>query len=327
MTIEAMRARSELVTKTREFFLSRGYVETDTPLLAPWLIPESSLEAFATEFKHPFMEGIPLYLIPSPELWMKKIIADSRTNVFQLCKSFRNAESLGRLHNPEFTMLEYYTIGGDSSSSARLTEALFEALAPPDSPKEARPPFRRMTMAEAFHAYTGLDLDSLVQEEAMIEAARGLGLMVNSEAPWEEAFNIIFLSLVEPVLPMDRPLILDEYPAGIECLARDIPGRPYKERWELYVRGIEVANCFTEMADRRAVADYFRSQTEKKAQALVPHVVDTRYPEIFGDFPPCSGVAIGFDRLFMVMMGMRDIGEAINFPFSGFFRNKTKTEA
>ena len=97
MTIEAMKARSELVTKTREFFLSRDYLETDTPLLAPWLIPESSLEAFATEFKHPFREGMPLYLVPSPELWMKRIIAGVNVNVFQLCKSFRNAESLGRL--------------------------------------------------------------------------------------------------------------------------------------------------------------------------------------------------------------------------------------
>jgi lysyl-tRNA synthetase class 2 len=327
MTIEAMRARSGLVTKTREFFLARDYAETDTPLLAPWLIPESSLEAFATEFKHPFREGMPLYLIPSPELWMKKIISGSRANVFQLCKSFRNAESVGRLHNPEFTMLEYYTIGGDSSSSARLTEELFEVLASPDTPKEARPPFRRLTMVEAFRSLAGLDLDSLAETEAIVDAARRLGLMINPKASWEEAFNTVFLSLVEPALPMDRPLVLDEYPAGIECLARDIPGRPYKERWELYVQGIEVANCFTEMADRAAVADYFRSQAVKKAEALVPHAIDSSYPEIFEDFPPCSGVAIGFDRLFMVMKGMKDIRDAISFPFSGFFADTAKTES
>ena len=321
MTIEAMKARSELVTKTREFFLSRDYLETDTPLLAPWLIPESSLEAFATEFKHPFREGMPLYLVPSPELWMKRIIAGVNVNVFQLCKSFRNAESLGRLHNPEFTMLEYYTIGGDAASSARLTEALFESLLLPDSPKEVRPPFRRMTMAEAFRVYAGLDLDSLSERRTMIEAAQGLGLIVNPKASWEEAFNTVFLSLVEPALPMERPLVLDEYPAGIECLARDIPGKAYKERWELYVQGIEVANCFTEMADRDAVAEYFLSQAEKKAVALVPHAVDMKYPELFKEFPPCSGVAIGFDRLFMVMTGKKDIKEAMSFPFTSFFEN------
>jgi Truncated, possibly inactive, lysyl-tRNA synthetase (class II) len=296
-------------------------VETDTPLLAHWLIPESSLEAFATEFKHPFRKGLPLYLLPSPELWMKRIIATHRRNVFQLCKSFRNAESVGRLHNPEFTMLEYYTVGGDSASSARLTEELFEKLLLPESPKDARPPFRRMTMAEAFKSYAGLDLDSLMERGAMIEAARGQGLRVNPQASWEEAFNIIFLSNVEPALPMDRPLLLDEYPAGIECLAKDIPGKAYKERWELYVQGIEVANCFTEMADPEAVARYFQSQIGKKASALVPHAIDLKYPEVFRDFPSCSGVAIGFDRLFMVMMGMKDIREAISFPFELFFEN------
>lgn len=322
MTIDAMRARSELVTKTREFFFSRDYIETDTPLLAPWLIPESSLEAFATEFKHPFRDGMPLYLLPSPELWMKRLIATHRRSVFQLCKSFRNAESLGRLHNPEFTMLEYYTVNGNSASSARLTEELLEKLLLPESPSEARPPFRRMTMAEAFKSFAGLDLDSLMETGAMIEAARGQGLMVNPKASWEEAFNIIFLSNVEPSLPMDRPLLLDEYPAGIECLAKDIPGKPYKERWELYVGGIEVANCFTEMADPETVAQYFRSQAEKKAGALVPHAVDRSYPELFRDFPLCSGVAIGFDRLFMVVMGMKDIRDAMNFPFSTFLTSE-----
>ncbi|MDD3980749.1 MAG: amino acid--tRNA ligase-related protein [Spirochaetia bacterium] len=318
MTIEAMKTRSGLVTKTREFFLSRDYIETDTPLLAPWLIPESSLEAFATEFKHPFRQDLPLYLLPSPELWMKRIIATHRRNVFQLCKSFRNAESLGRLHNPEFTMLEYYTVGGDSNFSARLTEELFETLLLPESPQEARPPFRRITMAEAFKDCAGLDLDSLMESDAMIEAARSQGLLVNAQASWEEAFNIVFLSIVEPALPMDKPLLLDEYPAGIECLAKDIPGKPYKERWELYVQGIEVANCFTEMAEPRRVASYFSSQAEKKARALVPHAIDMRYPELFRDFPSCSGVAIGFDRLFMVLTGLNDIGRAMNFPFTTF---------
>lgn len=318
MDATTMETRSQLVTKTRDFFLSRGYLETDTPLLAPWLIPESSLEAFATEFKHPYRPSLPLFLLPSPELWMKRLIATHRRSVFQLCKSFRNAESIGRLHNPEFTMLEYYTIGDDSRDSAAITEELFSALLLPESPAAARPPFRRITMAEAFHDYTGLDLDALDQPEAMIEAARSLDLIVNPQATWEEAFNVIFLSRVEPALPIDRPLVLDEYPAGIECLARDIPGKPYKERWELYVGGVEVANCFTEMAERDAVASYFQSQAKKKANALVPHPIDKKYPELFIDFPLCSGVAIGFDRLVMGLLGLHDIRQVINFPFEDY---------
>ncbi|MFZ2636763.1 MAG: amino acid--tRNA ligase-related protein [Rectinemataceae bacterium] len=318
MTIDAMRARTRVVSATREFFLSRGYLETDTPALAPSLIPESCLEVFATEFRHPFEPMMPLYLIPSPEIWMKRIIAETGMSVFQICKSFRNAEAMGPVHNPEFTMLEYYTVGADSASNIALTEALFEACALPETPSWARPPFRLMTVAEAFRDLAGLDLDRLGETGAMIDAARSLGLVVPEGTNWEDAFNILFLSFVEPELPADRPLVLDEYPAGIECLARDIPGKPYKERWELYANGVEIANCFTEMADPGAVKRYFESQGARKSAALVPHAVDERYPDIFEHFPPCSGVAIGFDRFLMSLLGGKRLDEVIAFPFARF---------
>jgi len=318
MTIATMKARSRLVTRLRDFFLSREYLETDTPALAPSLIPESCLEVFATSFVHPYKAGFPLYLIPSPEIWMKRIIAQTGKSVFQLCKSFRNAESIGRIHNPEFTMLEYYTVGATSRDNIALTEELFAVLANDSTPKQALPPFRRMTMAEAFSELGGLDLGALQEREAMIAAAKSKGLLVPGATSWEDAFNIIFLSLIEPALPTDRPLVLDEYPKGIECLAKDIPGKPYKERWELYVQGIEIANCFTEMGDSVGVASYFAAQGAKKSNSLVPHRVDSHYPALFRNFPPCSGVAIGFDRLAMVLLGKTDIGEVLTFPFASF---------
>ncbi len=318
MTAKTMRERSRLVSQTREFFLSRGYLETDTPALSPSLIPESCLEVFKTDFVHPYEKGFPLYLIPSPEVWMKRIIAQTHENVFQLCKAFRNAESIGRLHNPEFTMLEYYTIGANSSDNIELTEALFATLVSEDTPKEAKPPFRRMTMTEAFWEMAALDLDTLHDKDAIKEALKQKGLVIPEGSPWEDLFNVLFLSCVEPRLPKDQPLVLDEYPKEIECLARDIPGTQNKERWELYVAGVEVANCYTEMATRENVAAYFASQTEKKRTALVPHNVDPSYPELFSDFPPCSGVAIGFDRLCMGLLGLSDISDVLYFPFSSF---------
>jgi len=318
MTIETMKARSLLVTLLRDFFLSRDYLETDTPALSPDLIPEPCLEAFATSYVHPYKAGFPLYLIPSPEIWMKRIIAETGRSVFQLCKSFRNAESVSRIHNPEFTMLEYYTVGATSHDNIGLTEELFRTLSNASTPKNALPPFRRMTMAEAFSDLAGIDLDSLQEREAMIAAAKSKELLVNDATSWEDTFNIIFLSLVEPFLPADKPLVLDEYPKGIECLARDIPGKPSKERWELYVQGIEIANCFTEMGNPAAVAEYFAVQGEKKLASLVPHRVDPDYPALFRNFPPCSGVAIGFDRLAMILLGKTDIGDVLTFPFASF---------
>jgi lysyl-tRNA synthetase class 2 len=318
MTIEAMRERSHLVTLTRSFFLERKYIECETPLLSPSLIPESCLEAFATEFVHPYRTGFPLYLVPSPEVWMKRLIAETGMSCFQLSKAFRNAESIGPIHNPEFTMLEYYSVGANSAFNIGLTEELFSALASDRTPPSAKPPFRRMTMAEAFADLADLDLDALQDTAAMREAALAKALILSPTATWEEAFNVIFLSVVEPALPRDCPLVLDEYPSGIECLAKDIAGKPYKERWELYVGGMEVANCFTEMGERKAVESYFASQEEKKRLSLVPHRLDPSYPSIFENFPACSGVAIGFDRLVMALTGARRIDEVINFGFSQF---------
>jgi lysyl-tRNA synthetase class 2 len=317
MDTEILQIRSRMVTIVRDFFLSRGYLETDTPALAPSLIPESCLEVFATEYVHPRAPGKPLYLIPSPEIWMKKVIAATGRSVFQLCKAWRNAESVSPIHNPEFTMLEYYGVGLTSEDNIGLTEELFEALADETTPPRARPPFRVMSMREAFAEFANADLDALAESESMRAACRARGLLVAPEASWDDAFNVFFLSLVEPALPKDRPLVLDRYPAGIECLAADIPGTMYKERWELYVDGIEIANCFTEMANPEAVRRYFLSQGARKRDALVPHRIDESYASIFEHFPPCSGVAIGFERLMMVFLGKKSIAEVLLFPFWG----------
>ncbi len=318
MDIEMMEARSRLVTSTRDFFLSRGYLETDTPTLSPSLIPESCLEVFETKFVHPFRVGFPLYLVPSPEVWMKRIIAATGRNVFQLCKTFRNAESIGRIHNPEFTMLEYYTVGADSHDNIELTEEYFRALAGPDTPEHARPPFCRLTMAEAFREFAGIDLEEMKSPDDMIAAARSRQLMVSDDAPWDDAFNAVFLTLVEPFLPIDKPLVLDEYPAQVECLARVISGTSSRERWELYARGIEIANCYTEEGNPESIKRYFESQAGKKTGALVPHAIDMDYARLFEGFPACSGVAIGFDRLAMVLLGKKDIAEVMAFPFTEF---------
>jgi len=316
MNVETIRARSRMVSIIREFFLARGYLETDTPALAPTLIPESCLEVFATDYVHPSKSNLPLYLIPSPEIWMKRIIAETGTSVFQLCKAWRNAESISSIHNPEFTMLEYYGVGIGRIENIQLTEELFMELVTPETPECARPPFRIMRMEEAWHEFAHADLDKLSEPASMRAACRERGLMVPNDASWEDAFNILFLSLVEPDLPHDRPLVLDQYPSGIECLAADIPGTRSKERWELYVDGIEIANCFSEMADPEAVRKYFASQSAKKINALVSHRVDEHYASIFEHFPRTSGVALGFERLMMVMLGKNSIEDVMLFPFS-----------
>ena len=314
-----LRRRSRLLGAVRSYFLDQDYLELDTPILCPAPIPESCLELFPTRFDNPFIGSLDLWLAPSPEVWMKRFIAERRRSVFQVCKCFRNAESIGRIHNPEFTMLEYYTMGAGSEDSIRLTEGLFEACAGPDTPASCRPPFRVMTMAEAFGELAGLDLESLQDAGDLAEAARAKGLAVPGGSSWADAYNQAFVQWVEPALPQDRPLVLSRYPAQVPCLAADVPGTPWKNRWELYAGGVELANCYAEAADPAAVRACMEAEAAAKATAAFPHRVDTGYADLFDGFPPCSGVAMGFDRFFLAMAGRADIRDAVLYPFEDTF--------
>lgn len=252
---------------------------------------------------------------------MKRLIAAGWGDIFQISRAFRNAESLGGLHNPEFTILEYYTLGADYLASIEVTEELFRRLLSrghstlPD-PAPLSPPFRRMTMAEAFREFAGFDLAPCGTGE-LTEQARKLGIRTGEADDWETAFNRIFVDRVEPALPRDRPLVLLDYPREVRCLAREIPGTPWRERWELYLGGIETANCFSEETDPEKVAAYFRVEEELKARSLTPHPPDRRFLSLYRDgFPSCSGVAVGFDRLVMAFLGIPRIQGVILFPFS-----------
>ena len=318
MDIELLRERARIIRDIRDFFDGRDYLETDTPLLAPDLIPESCLEVFETFLITPAggcdgsrSEKKPLWLIPSPEIWMKRLIAKHKTSIYQICKSFRNVESTGNQHNFEFSMLEYYTVNADYKDSLAVTEELFAELG---VCKELSPPFIRMTVGEAFLRWAGFDLYA-ASRDTMEEEARRLGLNPPGDLSVQALFDLIFIHAVEPNLRLERPIALLDYPAFVPCLAKKSPDGMVNERWELYVRGIELANCFTEETDREVVRAFFESeQKKKKESALVPHNIDKDYPGIFKDFPRCSGVAMGLDRLIMAMCKRSSIDSVLPFP-------------
>ncbi len=330
MDLELLRERARIFRGIRRFFDARDYLEVDTPVLAPNLIPETCLEVFRTEYLAPKLsrrEPAPYWLVPSPELWMKRLLADHRTSLYQICRCFRNGESTGRLHSPEFTMLEYYTVGADYRDSLALTEDLFRALLPPDAPDDLKPPFLVLDMDDAFRRYAGFGLYEVAAKgAAALEAeARRLGLENCGGLGIADLYNLIFVHAVEPALPAERPVVLMDYPAFVPCLAKDRSDGAAKERWELYVRGIELANCYTEEGDAEKVRAYFRAESaEKERSALVPHGVDADYWKTFlprrdstgtaQPFPRCSGVAMGLDRLVMALVGRSSIDSVLPFP-------------
>jgi lysyl-tRNA synthetase class 2 len=307
-----LQERARIIRRVRSFFDERNYLELDTPLLAPDLIPESCLEVFETSRILPSGAALPYWLIPSPEIWMKKIIARHRTSVYQICKCFRNGESSGFLHSPEFTMLEYYTMNANYLDSLKITEELFTFLQSPLT-------FIRLTMAEAFDRYAGFDLFAAAETEGALETeARRLGLDPPAGMATTGLYDLIFIHAVEPCLKQERPVALLDYPAFVPCLAQKAPDGKTVERWELYYNGIELANCYTEETNAEQVRAFFESEAAaKERHALVRHRVDHDYWKIFQGtppLPPCSGVALGLDRLIMALCNRSTIDSVL--PFS-----------
>ncbi|MCL2805551.1 MAG: LysR family transcriptional regulator [Treponema sp.] len=302
-----LQKRASILKRIRLFFENRDYLELDTPLLSPDLIPESCLEVFQTQRLYPHgsrKENYSLWLIPSPEIWMKKIIAKHQVNVFQICKCFRNGESEGHLHSSEFTMLEYYTMNADYMASLALTEELIAFL---QEGKKTILPFEKITIAQAFEKYAGFDLFAAAKDiNAMETQARRLGLEPLPGMTTQQLYDLIFIHAVEPRLKTDKPVFLLDYPAFVPCLAKR--NGDIVQRWELYWNGIELANCFSEETDPQKVKDFFINEEIAKQQiSRVLHNIDHDYWKLFGNFPQCSGVAMGADRLIMALTGRSTI--------------------
>jgi len=325
MDIQQFENFSLLKQAVRQFFRNRNYLEVDTPLLAPFLIPEGAIEIFATEFIRPGHAAVPLYLVPSPELWMKRIIADSGRSVFQICRCFRNGETLGRLHNMEFSMLEWYTVRADYMDSIVHTEELLTFIRRRlgvgtltrfgDVTINWEPPFLRVSMDKIFKDSLGFGLAELDDLEDLRDRCRGKEITVGPDDTWEQLFHKLFLSFVEPELPRDKPVVLYDYPAGIPTLAKAKQGTPAAERWELYIGGIELANCFSEETDKGKVLNFFDHESERKKRAFVSPQLDRELPDYISRLPECSGVALGMDRLFMLLYNIAQIQGLSFSPF------------
>ncbi len=315
----------------RAYFRRSGYAEVDTPVLSPFLIPEPAIEVFQTEYLPPSGPARAMWLAPSPELWMKRLLAAGAGDIFQISRCFRNCEYGGRHHNPEFRLLEWYTTGAGHLDSIRIAEGLFDDLLaqtpPAGTAARLAPPFLRLTMEEAFQRWADIDLASCQDEQSMRAAGEAKGVAMTGSPTWEQAFHIVFLTLVEPHLPRDKPLVLLDYPALVPTTARRRPGTPWAERWELYVDGVEIANCYTEETDAAALGSIVQHEEERRAGCRTSHEVDRGFAGLFPPgFPTCSGAALGIDRLEMVFAGEKSLEGVIFFPFSAIVGGQSGTE-
>lgn len=313
----ALRLRAELLHKVRSFFCDRGFLEVDTPLLSADTVIDRHLDPFAVQVGHSTY-----WLQTSPEFAMKRLLAAGAEAIYQVTKAFRQ-EELGPLHNPEFTIVEWYRTGDGLAQGIDLLDELSQTLL-------GRGPAERLSYREAFLQYADIDpLTAPVSDLREVASRTGEppdSLRVDNRDGW---LDWILVEQVQPHLGVERPAVVYDYPASQAALARvretgdaspDSESQAtveVAERFELFVSGIELANGYHELVD----ADVLRARNRTNNAA---RVADGRaaLPEdsrllsaMDSGLPQCAGVALGFDRLVLLVAGVERLDQVVAFPF------------
>lgn len=314
--LETLCLRARLLSSIRGFFERRGVLEVETPILSTAAVTDPNLASLTVRYTGPGApHGRNLYLHTSPEFPMKRLLAAGSGSIYQICKVFRDGEA-GRLHNPEFTMLEWYRVGFDHHALMDEVEALVTEML---HERTDLGPAERLTYRRAFREYAGIDPHE-ASVESLRECALGHGaeLAMGLEPDRRDAWlDLLLTHVVEPSLGDGRLTFLYDYPASQAALARVRTGDPpVAERFELYLGGVELANGFHELGDASEQQRRFQADNERRrAAGLPPVLIDERLlAALAHGLPDCAGVALGFDRLVMIAGRLRSIDEVLAFP-------------
>jgi lysyl-tRNA synthetase class 2 len=325
-----LMGRARITATIRSWFGARDFVEVETPALQVSPGNEAHLHAFATEAVGIAGERAPLYLRTSPEFAAKKLLAAGEPRLFELARVWRNRER-GPLHHPEFTLLEWYRAGEPYETLMTDCAALLALAAEAAGTKtfsfrgHEADPFaepERVTLAEAFDRFAGIDLLATVQadgatdREGLTAAAGGQGIRIAADDTWADVFSRVLVEKVEPNLGRGRATILCEYPVSEAALARPkATDSRVAERFELYACGVELANCFGELTDPAEQRRRFESEMAEKARVYGErYPIDEDFLAALATMPEASGGALGLDRLVMLATGARHIEQVLWAP-------------
>ncbi len=291
-----LEIRSRVASLIRRFFEQEGFLEVQTPVLTRAPAPEIHIRAIGA--------GNGSFLSTSPELHMKRLLAAGYEKIFQMSPAFRAGER-GRLHHPQFTMLEWYRSGADyrhlQQDCQKMVRGVCEGLGRECAPSrggrllDPGGSWQRLSVSRAFVMFAGWD---------------------PGPCPDQYRFDTDLVEKVEPQLGFPHPCILEDYPAGQAALARLKPGHPHlAERFELYWAGIELANGFSELTDPVEQRARFEAAIERK---LAAEGIRLKMPEAFLEalayLGPCAGIAFGVDRFVMLLAGAEDLDSVVAFP-------------
>ena len=314
-----MWVRAAVLDAVRDFFRDAGFLAVETPTLARASAQEEHIQLFATEYQGDKAQE-QLYLAPSPELYMKRLLGVGFERIYQISRSYRNGE-MGPQHNPEFTLIEWYRAYASyeeiMSDVENLVAHVVESVLGRSSVVRAgreislQPPWKRLGVRDAFARWASVDLDACTDAESLFRRARALGYgSARREDGWEDLYHKILLERVEPELAKLGAVHLFDYPRRLAALAKLKEGDPaVAERTEAYLGGVELSNGYTELNDPGEQRERFRGGRPGNAPA----------DEVFlaameRGIPPAGGVALGLDRLVMIVAGASCLDEVIAFP-------------
>lgn len=310
-SLEVLHQRAAMLARARAHFASEGVLEVQTPVLSRAAPSDPQIESLAARPLH----GSTRYLQTSPEYPMKRLLAAGVGDCYQVCPVFRDGES-GRLHGPEFMMIEWYRIGFSPAQLRRDVERLVAAVA---GNIRRFAPARTVSYRDAILAACGIDCRH-TDPGAIRAALAAQGIVPASTDDWDlDAWlDLLVGAVVGPALGRDAPTFLVDYPpsqASLARLAPDAHGVMVAERFELYVDGIELANGFRELGDPTEQRSRFEddlARRRQRGQQTAP--LDERLLAALGHgLPDCSGVALGFDRLVLVTLGLDDLASTMSF--------------
>ena len=317
-----------MATAARAFFSDQSFIEVDTAILQVSPGNEAHISAFRTEIVDDRTTKSTLYLHSSPEFAAKKLLAAGEERIFTFAHVFRNRER-GRLHHPEFTMLEWYRAG---EPYQRLIEDCMGLLARTVTAAGRRDlsfdghiadPFEEpelISVAEAFDHYAGIDLLATLKgpepdRAALAAGARGHGIRIVADDSWRDIFSKILAAKIEPQLGHGRPTILMDYPASEAALAKLQEDPRFAERFELYACGVELANGFGELTDATLQRRRFEAAMAERLRIYgETYPIDEDFMAALAIMPEASGIALGFDRLVMLATGASHIEQVIWTP-------------
>ncbi|MCF2949068.1 elongation factor P--(R)-beta-lysine ligase [Paraglaciecola aquimarina] len=308
--ISTLKKRAQILQKIRQFFAERQILEVDTPALSHHTVTDEHLHSFSTLFQSPLSPKTQtLYLQTSPEFAMKRLLCAGSGAIYQICKSFRNEEA-GRNHNPEFTMLEWYRPDFDHHQLMAEMDELLQLILNCENAD-------KLTYQQAFEQHLFCNpIKASLDEIKTVAIQYGFAEIAENEHNKDILLMLLFSQIVEPNIGQKRPCFVYDFPASQAALAKISPQDPnVAERFEVYFKGIELANGFHELDDADEQQARFENDNMKRQQqGLASMPIDQNLiSALQSGLPACAGVALGVDRLIMLALECERIEQVIAF--------------